>query len=80
MNPSAEQIVVRWLKDLGMNVLPYEEGPTYQKWWDKGWRFYLYKNLDFFGYNVWRCSYITISLADPESINKIETWIKENKA
>jgi hypothetical protein len=79
MTPSAEQIVRGWLEDLGMNLRPYEDCSEYQKWWDKGWRFYLYKNLDFSGYSIWRCSYIKVSLTNPESINKIESWIKENK-
>lgn len=79
---TAEELVVTWLRDLGLKPTPWDNGFNrqmhYTKWESTQWRIALYEDLTFIGYNIWTSSYIVVKLADPESTQKIEEWIKEN--
>jgi hypothetical protein len=82
---TAEELVVSWLKDLGLSPIPWQgysvtKNIPYTKWESNHWRICLYEDLTFVGYNIWHASYIVVKLADPTSTQVIETWIKDNNA
>lgn len=81
---TAEQLIVSWLQDLGLNPIPWRghsvtKNVPYTKWESNQWRICLYEDLTFVGYNIWHSSYIVVQLADPTSTKKIEKWLRENK-